>query len=169
MWHKYVNICSLIVYYLTKTWNNFTWQSIWNQRFICKILIAIINESESVAPAYGDDPKEHEDHCRYTVKNRGSRRNRKCAFPFRFEGKLFEGICTNITVAQEYMFKVRTKIKYDCHFSTVKYIPKCYFRTQMESSGAQRGLTKKLASMSGVEDTGDTVSLVVMSNLCQKW
>ena len=112
MWHKYVNICSLIVYYLTKTWNNFTWQSIWNQRFICKILIAIINESESVAPAYGDDPKEHEDHCRYTVKNRGSRRNRKCAFPFRFEGKLFEGICTNITVAQEYMFKVRTKIKY---------------------------------------------------------
>ena len=39
----------------------------------------------------------------------------------------------------------------------------------MESSGAQRGLTKKLASMSGVEDTGDTVSLVVMSNLCQKW
>ena len=84
-----------------QNWNNFTKQSIWNQRFICKILITIINEAESVAPAYGDDPKEHEDHCRYTVKNRGSRRNRKCAFPFRFEGKLFEGICTNITVAQE--------------------------------------------------------------------
>ena len=125
-----------------------------------------------MAPAYGDDLKEHEDHCRYTVRNRGSRRNRKCAFPFKFEGKLYEGICTNLTVARKSMFETRTKIQYyttDCHISTVKYFPKCYFRTQMESSGAQRGSTKKLVSMSGVEDIGATVNLAVMSNLCQKW
>ena len=107
IWHKW------IVYYLTKTWNNFTSQSIWNQRFTCKILIAIINEASSVAPAYGDDLKEHEDHCRYTVRNRGSRRNRKCAFPFKFEGKLYEGICTNLTVAPKSMFETRTKIQYN--------------------------------------------------------
>ena len=74
------------------------------------------------------------------------------------------------------MFEVITRIQYrayditiDCHFSTLKCIHKCYFRIQMESSGARRGLTKKLVSMSGVEDIGDTVNLAVTSNLFRKW
>ena len=65
---------------------------------LLKVVITITNEASSVATAYGDNLRAHEDHCRYTVRNKGPRRNRQCAFPFRFDGKMYDGVCTNAKV-----------------------------------------------------------------------
>ena len=63
--------------------------------FAHKGLLTITNGVSAVAPAYGTNLQEHKDRCAYTVKDRGPRKDRKCAFPFRFDGKLYDGVCTN--------------------------------------------------------------------------
>ena len=59
--------------------------------FFLKILLSIINDALS----FGENLKEHRKHCAFTVKDKGPRKNKRCAFPFRFEGKLYKGVCTN--------------------------------------------------------------------------
>ena len=60
-----------------------------------KILISIINQVSSIATAFGDTLRQHRQQCAFTVKDKGPRKNKKCAFPFKFDGKLYKGVCTN--------------------------------------------------------------------------
>ena len=49
----------------------------------------------SIATAFGDTLRQHRQQCAFTVKDKGPRKNKKCAFPFKFDGKLYKGVCTN--------------------------------------------------------------------------
>jgi hypothetical protein len=51
---------------------------------------------DSISGAAGNTLKEHEDICRLTKGDgKGGKQNTPCAFPFRFDGKLHNGTCTN--------------------------------------------------------------------------
>jgi len=63
------------------------------------VLISLIalctKQASSLSSAAGDNLQQHKQHCRYTVGNRGSRKNTACDFPFVFNGKTYDGVCTN--------------------------------------------------------------------------
>ena len=51
---------------------------------------------DSISGAAGNTLKEHEDICRLTKGDgKGGKQNTPCAFPFRFDGKVHNGTCTN--------------------------------------------------------------------------
>ena len=55
---------------------------------------------DSISGAAGNTLKEHKEICRLTKGDgKGGKQNTPCAFPFRFEGKVHDGICTNSTVS----------------------------------------------------------------------
>ena len=56
-------------------------------------MLSIISQVSS----FGDDLKKHRKHCAFTIKDKGPRKGRekRCAFPFNFDGKLYKGVCTN--------------------------------------------------------------------------
>ena len=56
-------------------------------------MVSIISQVSS----FGDDLKKHRKHCAFTIKDKGPRKGRekRCAFPFNFDGKLYKGVCTN--------------------------------------------------------------------------
>jgi len=62
--------------------------------FAMVLVLITITEVSSLATAFGDDIEEHNKHCKRTEANRGSRRNRICRFPFKFDGVMYD-TCTD--------------------------------------------------------------------------
>ena len=68
-----------------------------------KVLVIItITEVSSLATAFGDNIEEHNKHCKRTEANRGSRRNRICRFPFKFDGVMYD-TCTDAKVFHNFL------------------------------------------------------------------
>ena len=71
----------------------------------CQVFLKL-SEVSAIAGGYGDTLEEHTEHCKRTLARSGRRRNKPCAFPFRFKGKVYDGVCTNIGVSVLYYINI---------------------------------------------------------------
>ena len=131
--------------------------------FFFKIFLSIINGAFS----FGENLKEHRKHCALTVKDKGPRKNKRCAFPFRFEGKLYKGVCTNEKVISYFHSLTRFNIfdRLPIMISWIRFL--ISFRIQMAFIGVQLEWTEKLVNILVEKITGDIANQAV--TLDQMW
>ena len=126
-----------------------------------------------MATAFGDDIEEHNKHCKRTEANRGSRRNRICRFPFKFDGVMYD-TCTDAKVFYNFPFFhgvatiiTKTIFKHiSYHVLGMSII--CIKRIPMVSFGARQGLIEGHGNTSVEKDIGVTANLVAKQNQNQK-
>ena len=111
---------------------------------------------DSISGAAGNTLKEHKEICRLTKGDgKGGKQNTPCDFPFRFEGKVYDGICTNSTVSFSIIIYQTNTTRKHITPSNILSSKLTSYRTLMACYGAQQILLGSVAATKQEEAIGD--------------